>query len=203
MEKDKIIQLTNALYKVTDLFPENEALKFSLREKGNSVLSFFVILKEENLTLSSKETKDFILKCKREIEVILSYFKVAENQEWIDGKNFEILKYQYENIGKELGKIKVKEEKVKEKSSTKGIKKESKEKSKDVEESNFILSKNQERVVDLLQNHGKLRPLEINNFFQGKNPRSIRRELKDLRERGIIVSSGSGKSTFYEMNTYY
>ena len=91
MEKDKIIQLTNVLYRITDLFPENESLRFSIREKGNLVLSFFVILTNKDLILSEQEMKDFSLKCVSEIEIIFSYFEVAENQDWIDPKNFKIL----------------------------------------------------------------------------------------------------------------
>lgn len=48
-----------------------------------------------------------------------------------------------------------------------------------------------------------MRPCDLNQFFLGINPRSIRRELQDLKNRGIVVSNGSGRKTFYEMNSYY
>jgi len=198
MEKDSIINLTKALYKVTSLFPEEETLINSIRKRGNLILSFLIIINNKNLILEEEELKTFSIKCKRNIKILLSYFEIAESQNWIDPKNFEILKSQYGLILKELKNIKIVEKKAVDKSEKKIV-----ETKKETNESKFVLSEVQEKVITVLQGNGKMRPCDLNQFFLGINPRSIRRELQDLKNRGIVVSNGSGRKTFYEMNSYY
>ena len=198
MEKDSIINLTKALYKVTSLFPEEETLINSIRKRGNLILSFLIIINNKNLILGGEELKTFSIKCKRNIKILLSYFEIAESQNWIDPKNFEILKNQYRLILKELKNIKIVEKKAVDKSEKK-----IEETKKETNESKFVLSEVQEKVVTVLQGNGKMRPCDLNQFFPDINPRSIRRELQDLKSRGIVVSNGSGRKTFYEMNSYY
>ncbi|MDD4358913.1 MAG: hypothetical protein PHY30_03815, partial [Candidatus Pacebacteria bacterium] len=116
----------------------------------------------------------------------------------INPKNFKILKTQYLELIKDLDKVKVIEPKQVEN------KKQEKKIEDDVEEEKpkkFTLTEIQERVIKLIQGNGRMKPSDINGFFPDMTPRSIRRELKDLRLRGIVVSNGSGKSTFYEMNS--
>lgn len=198
MEKDSIINLTKALYKVTSLFPEEETLINSIRKRGNLILSFLIIINNKNLILGGEELKTFSIKCKRNVKILLSYFEIAESQNWIDPKNFEILKNQYGLILKELKNIKIVEKKAVDKSEKK-----IEETKKETNESKFVLSEVQEKVITVLQGNGKMRPCDLNQFFLGINPRSIRRELQDLKNRGIVVSNGSGRKTFYEMNSYY
>ncbi len=40
MQEEKIIKLTNALYKVTGLFPKEEPLKFAIRKEALDILFF-------------------------------------------------------------------------------------------------------------------------------------------------------------------
>ncbi len=192
MEKGKIIKLTNALYAVTNLFPEKESLKFSIREKGNSVLSFFVIINNKSLPLSTIELNDFKIKLKREILILFSYFDLAETQEWINPKNFKILRKQYEDILKQISITKPKPKK-----------KVTLKKQKIVKDIKFALTDMQEQVLDILQDNGKMKPSDINHLFPNITPRSIRRELKNLKQRGIINSEGSGRNTSYEINSLY
>ncbi|MDD4358660.1 MAG: hypothetical protein PHY30_02475, partial [Candidatus Pacebacteria bacterium] len=107
MERDRIIKLTNALYKVTDLFPEKETLGISIRKRGNLILSFLIILNNKDLVLSGEEFNKFYLKCERNMEILFSYFEIAETQNWINPKNFKILKTQYLELIKDLDKVKV------------------------------------------------------------------------------------------------
>lgn len=195
MERDTIIKLTNALYAVTNLFPEKESLKFSIREKGNSVLSFFVIIDNKDLVLSNQELNDFRVKIKRDIVSMFSYFDLAEAQNWINPQNFKILRKQYKDVQKHVDGIRVKQKK---KTANTPVKKQ-----KIAKEIKFQLSDMQEKVLDILQSNGKMRSSDISIFFPSINPRSIRRELSNLKERGIINSEGRGRSTSYEINSLY
>jgi RecG-like helicase len=193
MEKDKIIKLTKALYKVTSLFPEKETLINSIRERGNLILSFLILIKNKNSLLKEEELKSLIFKCKANIEILLSYFEIAKASNWVDPKNFEILENQYKLILKDIDKQK----KPKPKSKAKPIIK------KEIKEAGFSLTETQERVLSILQGNGKMMPKDINQYFPEVTARSIRRELSDLKKRGIIVSGGAGRNTFYEMNSYF
>ena len=199
MEKDRIIKLTNALYKVTSLFPEKETLSISIRKRGNLILSFLIIMENKDLLLGD-ELREISVKCRRSIQVLLSYFEIGKTQDWINPKNFEILEKQYNEILKEVEGIKFIEKKI--------IPTERKSEKKEElvspkEEPKFTLTQIQEKVITILQGNGKMKPCDINQFFPDMNPRSIRRELQDLKVRGIIASNGSGKKTLYEMNSYY
>lgn len=198
MEKDRNIKLTKALYKVTSLFPEKETLSISMRKKGNLILSFLIILNNKELSLGNEELKTLIIKCRRNIEILLSYFEIAEAQNWINSKNFEILKSQYKEILSQIEDIKIVEKQVVHKKLNK------KKVVKEVEkETKFTLSEIQEKVVQILQGSGKMKPSDLNHFFPDINPRSLRREIKDLKSRGIVASSGGGRNTSYEMNSYF
>ena len=198
MEKDRIIKLTNALYKVTSLFPEKETLSISIRKRGNLILSFLIIIGNKDFILGD-EIKEISIKCRRSIQILLSYFEIGKSQNWINPKNFEILENQYNEILKEVESIKFIEKRTAEKE----VVKKKEEVTTPKEEPKFTLTQIQEKVITILQGNGKMKPCDINQFFPDMNPRSIRRELQDLKSRGIVVSNGSGKKTLYEMNSYY
>jgi len=42
---DNLIKLTNAVYKVTELFPDKEPLKFAIRKESLDALFFIFLLK--------------------------------------------------------------------------------------------------------------------------------------------------------------
>ena len=59
------------------------------------------------------------------------------------------------------------------------------------------------RVLEILQNKGVLKSNQISEHFPETNPRTIRRELKGLKEMKIINSIGGGKTTVYKINEMY
>lgn len=200
MEKERVIKITNALYKVANLFPKDEPLKFSIKKQGNLILSFFIILNEKNLVVSPEERKTFLIRLRRNIKILNGLFEIAKEQGEVNSRNFEILSSQYELLEKSLEKATLTETKTSKKEKTVKVKKAKKE---EKEESGFKLSRTQEKLINVLQDNGKMRPAQINGFFPNKTARSIRRSLKDLKERGIVVVHGSGKTVLYEMNSYY
>ena len=65
------------------------------------------------------------------------------------------------------------------------------------------LSSIQLKVLEMLQNHGQLKPNQICEFFPDINPRTIRRELKGLKDLNILSAVGGGKTVLYEINQAY
>lgn len=86
MPIDFYIKLTLAVYSVTELFPENEPLKYDIRNLANEILANLINNNYENTSRSIKELKGL--------------FVLAEAQNWVDSRNFLVLGREYEEIEK-------------------------------------------------------------------------------------------------------
>jgi hypothetical protein len=221
MTEENIIKLTNALYKVTDLFPKEEPLKFAIRKEGLDVLFFSNIVKGKSISVVPKEREQHLEKVLTKIELIKTYFGIAKEQEWVSERNFEVLEKEYDSLKdslalevlriKEVKKPVIMEIKKEESISVSaGVKEETKEEKKTEPEKREVkhinyeeLSSVQLKVLEILQNKGQLKANQISDFFPEMNPRTIRRELKGLKESKIITSIGGGKMTSYEINKSY
>ncbi|MFA5178208.1 MAG: hypothetical protein WC427_01450 [Candidatus Paceibacterota bacterium] len=246
--KEGLVKLTNALYKVTGLFPAKEPLKFAIRKEALDVL-FFYIVSEKQTTSSQRLQKESSLKKSLEcLGLLKTYFEIAKQQKWVDARNFLVMEKEYlfieEVLAHDLSKItnihqqeeqaKAVEESLKKeiiqelkdqvkielnslpKQETKkqeglnhleqlGQAKEQKSQTFDLEKpSGEIdyekLTSIQLKLLELLQGNGQLRPNEINKHFPNLTSRSIRRELKGLKERRIIGTIGTGRSVSYKIN---
>lgn len=82
MEIERCLKLTLAVYRVTELFPENEPLKFQIRESANRILAD--LLCDENGS--------------RHILEIKGLFDLAQNQNLVDSRNFLVLSAEYDKI---------------------------------------------------------------------------------------------------------
>ncbi len=234
MTEENIIKLTNALYKVTGLFPKEEPLKFAIRKEALDVLFFTALIKGESLTITREERGYYFKKAAGKIDLIGTYFDIAENQDWVNEKNFAILRNEYRNLReifefeaskneetkkpivlkKEEPVVLKKEEPEEEEDEPKKkekivdperkVEREESHPEKEIEHLNYEdLSNVQLRVLEILQGKGQLKSNQISQFFPDMNPRTIRRELKGLKEMKIIVANGGGKTTVYEINKTY
>ncbi|MFA5433018.1 MAG: hypothetical protein WC319_09160 [Candidatus Paceibacterota bacterium] len=217
MTEENIIKLTNALYKVTDLFPKEDPLKFAIRKEGLDVMFFSNLVKGKSLSSTPKEKEQYLDKVLSKIELIKTYFSIAKEQEWIAEKNFEVLEREYIVLKDSLGLNVVKEREMKKPISVEIQKEEvtvfannvvsAKEEKKtdvtkrEVKHLNYEeLSSVQLKVLEILQSQGQLKANQISEGFPEMNPRTIRRELKGLKEMKIISSMGGGKMTVYKIS---
>jgi len=218
MTEENIIKLTSALYKVTGLFPKEEPLRFAIRKEALDILFFSNIVKEKSASFAPKEREQALEKVLSKIELVKTYFSIAKEQEWIAEKNFLILENEYNSLkdsfSSEVLKVKkpvvmeIKREKVlvdavatvKEDN----VQKEEKKEVKKLRDINYEeLSPVQLKVLEMLQSQGKLKSNQISDHFPEMNPRTIRRELKGLKDMKIVSSTGGGKTTLYEINQAY
>lgn len=84
----KAVRLSLAVYRVTDLFPQGEALTYQIRELTNQIVA----------DLTAKQTQKAAVKMK----VLLQYFQVAKVQNWTKKLNFDILSKEYASLLSEL-----------------------------------------------------------------------------------------------------
>ena len=242
---DELIKLTNALYKVTGLFPAKEPLKFAIRKEALDVLFFCMASEKQSNNLPGNQKEILVQKGLDCLNLLKTYFEVAKEQKWIDTRNFLVLESEYlvveDMLNNELVKItmnkkfspttkasviekpmiekkeepkkeikieaekKVNNQAVRAENITAQAKTEPKKETivseKSFDEIDYEkLTSVQLKVLELLQGSGELKPNEINKHFPGVTPRSIRRELKGLKERHIIGVVGSGTKISYKIN---
>lgn len=91
MNIEEIIKLTNAVYKVTELFPAKDPLKTAIRKEALDVL-FFSILVAKGVDPKSKGNVFTSLK------LLEAYFQISSKQGWVDERNFKILQAEYSKV---------------------------------------------------------------------------------------------------------
>ena len=121
MDKEKIIFLTNHLYKLTLLFPKKEPLRYKMRELADEIL--IEVIKMNSLSVSnssdssnSSSSSAALLKkteiCEEEIinnlESLDSFFNVAKEQNWVSLSDLEIIQGNYDELKKEVEKQRIK-----------------------------------------------------------------------------------------------
>lgn len=213
MTEENIIKLTNALYKVTGLFPKEEPIRFAIRKEAIDILFFSNIVKGKSTSSSPKEKEQALEKVSSKIELMKTYFSIAKEQEWVSEKNFQILESEYASLKDSLsaGVLKVSEIKKpiimkaeRELVSVEVVKDDKVKEFKKLRDINYeALSPVQLKVLEMLQSQGKLKSNQISDHFPEMNPRTIRRELKGLKDLKIVSSTGGGKTTLYGINESY
>jgi len=187
-DKEDIIELTVALYRVTARFPENEALSRKIREKANDVLVDFIYL---NPSFNAQAVEN--VRISKDIEILLALFSVAESQNWVNKKNFAVLRREYSQIREEIKNFIPK----KTQKSTKIAKKDKKtEIIRETEEKKALTkgpSARQKKIVELIESKGKVSLAEFREIFSYFSPRTLRRDLKNLVNKGVIRKIRTGK----------
>jgi len=194
MDKDYLIKLTLGLYRVTELFPAREPLKFSIREKANQILADSLLFFTKNpLNLKEKQKKNFSEKILKNIEILRAYFKIAQAQNWLKKENFFILKREYEKIKE--GII----QELKEKAFPARIIKEEREEA--FAENSSLPMKNErcKKILKVLSQKEKAQVWEFKQIFPGVSKRTLRRDLDFLLNRGLIERIGDKNNTFYRL----
>lgn len=172
MEKEYYLKLTLAVYRVTDLFPEKEALRPLIRETADKVL--VDLLNNQNKNGS------------RSVENLISYFDLAEAQNWLDPRNFLVLRREYNKIGKLIGHKPICH------NTGKTVEKLSK--------SNFskrLAEDRREKILKILRENGKVKTGDLTKSFPELNRRTLLRDLESFSRNGFIVRNGNGRGVYY------
>ena len=178
------IKLTLAVYKVTDLLPDKEPLKYKIRDKAGDILAKLILANPNEKRLDREGLLE-------DIKIINGFFDVAQEQNWINALNFKILEQEYNSIVENIKNYKIEERpKVYTNSKINRAK------------TNFLknnLSLRQKRLIDILKSKGSMRLAEIHTFFPQVNERTLRRDFQVLISQNIVRRFGQGKQMFYEL----
>ncbi|RLF34027.1 MAG: hypothetical protein DRN07_00990 [Thermoplasmata archaeon] len=191
MTKEYFVKLTIALYKVTDLFPENEPLRYQIRQKAVEILSSLI---GENPKIDTSHIQEL----SRNIEILCRYFEVAQAQNWVDKKNLEVLEREYRKIQKDcLAREKVypkaSSQKIVEKTSETSRRGRIQEDSEGSKREKTTPKERKIKILELLKHKKTLTLSEIKNLFFQVSQRTIRRDMEDLIKKGIVARKRIGQ----------
>jgi len=166
MSTDFYIKLTLAVYKVTELFPKDEPLKYNIRDLANEILT----------SLINKQNEDI----PRLIDDLNNLFDLAEAQNWVDSRNFFVLRREYAKIGN-LAKKQAK--------TLSG---------KTVEKPRTTQNRKQE-ILRFLQEKKKIQLRELIQTFPRVSKRTLMRDLEELYRAGTVIRVGNGRGSCYNI----
>jgi len=191
VEKDYLIKLCLAVYKVTELFPEKESLKFFSRERANRVLADSILFFSKNpVSLTKEQEKRFSEEILGNIKVLQGYFEVAENQNWVKKENFLVLKKEYDKIEKEINKGFSKKE------SSDIIKKEEVPSQISFDK---LKKGRYKRILEIIKEKKEAQVRDLKEIFPQISKRTIRRDFDYLLRKGLVERVGDKNRTLYKL----
>lgn len=200
MDKDKIItdrvkKLTEALYRVTDLYPDKEPLKWTLRELSLNIYT------DTMSVMSDRNFKNFggIIK---NISNIINTLDLASLGGFISDINFGILKREYSSLKsmidsqKELVLIeqKIELEQPRQKSATVS------DRMSNIENVRYqTFSDRKKKIVDFIDTNGKKTIKEILPIFDNISEKSVQRDLLELVKSRKLITEGEKRWRAYSI----
>jgi hypothetical protein len=190
----RALNLTLAVYRLTERFPDREFLRWQLRQVSNEIIGDLTFGKIENVN--------------KKIELLLIYFEIGRVQNWVREINWLILENEYRRLAQKIGDIAKGEQRAQE--LTKDYDKKNRstdlvshniqaQQKKEIELSkNSNLSDRQEKIYYEIKNRGSLKMSDFIPLFKNQaSERTIRNDLQILLGQGLISKTGSHRSTKY------
>mgnify|MGYP001605518902 CR=1 FL=1 len=177
MDKQRLIDLTNVVYKLTLLFPKKEPLRYKTREVADDILATFI----------NGTRKDPV----PSLEVLDGFFEVAKGQNWVKPEQLLEIQREYANLkrGIERGGGENPSSKV----DKQGI------------EQRIIapraMPERQDRILAFLREQGRAQVWQVKNILPEVTKRTLRRDFEALLKQGLIERIGERNNTFYQIRT--
>ncbi len=209
MDKDYFMQLTLGLYRVTEMISDKEPLKFKIRDKASDILAE---LASSGFNINSTDFDKII----KDTSIINVYFDIAQEQGWVDSRNFLVLKQGYANLREFTNQSRLLVQKPLLNKENESQKQEKEYYSKRVpEQKSFVLKERPEvkrtknengsfperkgEIYEIISKKGPLRLVEMLQYFPKVSKRTVRRDVGYLLKKGAISRYDQGKLTFYKL----
>jgi len=201
MEKERLIRLTAALYKITEGFPDREPLRTSLREKALNILGCKVLLLADNPVIEERRRGQIVDCLLQEASCLEAYFELAKKQPWAEGQYLDVLSREYEKIKEEavrVGEKKIVKTGEKEERPLTKEKREAKE--KPTRPSLEKLKKpRHKKIIKILEEQESAQVKDFEKYFPGLTKRTLRRDMHYLLGLGMVKRVGDKSNTFYQL----
>ena len=222
MDKDSLIHLTKELYKMTLLFPKKEPLRYKMRELADDILANSITWQAR---FNKQEDKDLIFTITRDLEILDSYFRVAEDQNWVSPSALSEIKAEYDKMKGEIGGAETNNEEerldIKEgefsgmeanvllaEEINKQIEVEREKTPELIVPEPEIAAKKQktldlrkEKIIEFLKDKGTAQVWEVNKILPDVSKRTLRRDFQQLLKESLIERIGQRNETFYRLKT--
>ena len=198
MEKNYFIKLCLGLYRVTDLFPSDEPLKFFLREKADEILSDSILIFLNNpINLAKQEKMEIHDRIIKNTEIIQGYLEISEAQNWVNKDNFTVLEREYERTKDIVYYLKHSKE-----PDNRPEKTENKPKIEQKQPINGnFKNERSKKILDFLKSKEKAQIWEFKQMFPDVTKRTLRRDFEFLLANGYVDRIGEGKYTYYRLKS--
>lgn len=208
MQLEEIIKLTSVLYNVAEAMPNDEPLSYEMKKQALKVLAgcSLVDLKELGNKTQDEKAKKTALSS---IEILLTYFQLASQRNFLRRENFEVLARYYNEIKRDLASSKTKEPEaalVLPEKKAKPLVMERKVEKVEKKERNKInpeiLKKpRHKKIMQEFVKKGALQVKDLEKILPSITKRTIRRDMTYLMALGLLERNGDKSSTFYKIKS--
>ena len=185
MNSDFIIRLTLGLYRVTEVFSENPALRRKIEESASRLLV--------NLILVSEEKKsEAVFRALTELEVLLSCLQDMKRLRVVNDRNFVVLEREYAKVRRFLDLNK---------EHPPSLRPPNPRPYPSFVRADALHSKGlngrQEKMLEILRYKEKVQVWELKKLLPDVTKRTLRRDVDDLLKRNLVVREGEWNDIFY------
>lgn len=192
--EEKFLKITNAVYGILAFFPESDPLKNRAKEKVLAIMENLTLFSSRQISIDSLKYSLF-----EDIAILLNYLKIGESQGWINSVNYLIISNGYEKIKKEIGLPSGIGQKMPESLQTAQESIYSRQEPASTKE-DIDFSVRQNKIIKFLEEKGKAQVMDLKAVLPDITKRTIRRDIDDLLEKGIITRQGEFNQVFYKIN---
>lgn len=201
---EHVQKITEALYRVTDIFPDREPLKWYLRDEGLVIFKIFMKIKD----CPAYNRMKHIDKMERAVPHMLHALALSSSGTFISRTNFEVLSREYNTL---LDFIKDKKdeflpESVKSLSVTpfeerlNGLNSHENAEDQAISDTPAVSPQRKEKILELIHQKGEVSVGDIASFFHGVSEKTIQRDLISLSEQGVLRKYGNKRWRRYVLN---
>ncbi|HDJ30389.1 MAG TPA: DeoR family transcriptional regulator [bacterium] len=182
MELSYLVKLTLAVYRVTQKIPLQEPLRYKIREIADKILEEYV---------KSNPASSLML---RYIDLLQAFFHIAQQENWVNPLNFQILSQEYQKLAQ-----KIKTHSQKSQPSQEVIhlppkqKIEAKEREFVGKEIKVRPSFRQQKILSLLKENKQLTLSQLRKLFPQVSDRTLRRDMESFLKAGLISRKRMGR----------
>ncbi|KKU85891.1 MAG: hypothetical protein A3I38_01290 [Candidatus Wildermuthbacteria bacterium RIFCSPLOWO2_02_FULL_47_10] len=183
MDRDHLLKLTMAVYRVTNLFPKKEPLGYDIREAANRILA---------CGLAGEDARG-------DLELLKTYFDIAKTQNWVSEKNFLILVQEYDKLNEQNEVLPdIMSLPTVEKLRKSGRAPEKPRKANGSDYSSPRVRK--KKITEVIHKEEKIALRDLIRGFPDINRRTLIRDLENLVRESAIKKEGNGKKALYLPN---
>lgn len=202
---DFLMNLTLALYRVTKKIPFQEPLRFALRKKANQILSDSILIFSKNpLNLTKEQRYKHSMQSLKNIKVIQTFFKLAEEQDWIDKQNFLVLSQEYDKLKTQIQNLQSSClcKTYRDTNSVNFIQNGGKpvNQQKPIDNiSNIENNGRYKKILEFLKQKSQVQIKDLKEIFPEVSKRTLRRDFDQLLKTGLVKRTGSNNRTLYQI----